>query len=300
VLLPAAAWPQGEVMGQGSAIVTIMPKQNTDAPASFAQDSIKIEVNGKKAAITGVTPLTGSASNPEIIVLIDSSARTSLGGQMNELTKFIQGLPPNARVGVAYMENGRAVMATPLTDDRAQVVKGLHLPGGSRGSNGGAYFCLSNLAQNWPSRMAQAQREVVMVTDGIDDYQHRFDPDDPYVKTAIDDAAKAHMVVYSIYWHDDGPSARSPEEVNGGQSLLAEVTDATGGRSYWQGFGNPISFEPFLGEIARRLRNQYEIGFSAPFKGKPEVETMKLKLTAPGASVDAPRQVFIYPKTAVQ
>jgi hypothetical protein len=32
-------------------------------------------------------------------------------------------------------------------------------------------------------------------------------------------------------------------------------------------------------------------------KGKPEVETLKLKLSAPGAEVNAPQQVLVAPKS---
>ena len=43
-----------------------------------------------------------------------------------------------------------------------------------------------------------------MVTDGVDDYESRYNPDDPYVEAAINDATRARLVVYSIYWMDQG------------------------------------------------------------------------------------------------
>jgi len=59
--------------------------------------------------------------------------------------------------------------------------------------------------------------------------------------------------------------------------------------------GNPVSFEPYLEELTRRLRNQYELDFSAPMNGKPNVEVMKLELHAPGTEIAAPHQVFMVP-----
>jgi hypothetical protein len=59
--------------------------------------------------------------------------------------------------------------------------------------------------------------------------------------------------------------------------------------------GNPVSFQPYFDELTRRLRNQYELGFVSPLKGKAEVETMKLKLSAPGNDVNAPQQVLVVP-----
>ena len=75
----------------------------------------------------------------------------------------------------------------------------------------------------------------------MDYYQMRFDPDDPYVKAAIDDSVRAELVVYSIYWRNQGRADRSEQETSAGQSLLNEVTDATGGKSFAQGMGNPVS-----------------------------------------------------------
>jgi hypothetical protein len=59
--------------------------------------------------------------------------------------------------------------------------------------------------------------------------------------------------------------------------------------------GNPVSFQPYFEELSRRLRNQYELDFSAPMKDKPSVEVMKLELHAPGTEIDAPHQVYMVP-----
>jgi hypothetical protein len=63
---------------------------------------------------------------------------------------------------------------------------------------------------------------------------------------------------------------------------------------------NPVSFEPFFDELTRRFRNQYELGFVSSLNGKSQVETLKLKLSAPGTEVDSPRQVMVYPAAPSQ
>jgi len=87
----------------------------------------------------------------------------------------------------------------------------------------------------------------------------------------------------------------SEYENNAGQNLLQEVSQATGGKAFWQGYGNPVSFQPYFEELTRRFRNQYELDVVAPLNGKPEVENFKLKLSALGEEIDAPQQVFITP-----
>jgi len=66
------------------------------------------------------------------------------------------------------------------------------------------------------------------------------------------------------------------------------------------GMGNPVSFQPYFDELTRRFQNQYELGFASGLNGKPQVETLKLKLSAPGAEINSPGQVMVYPATSAQ
>jgi hypothetical protein len=300
-LLMAAPVFAQENQGQGQAIVTVLPKHEAEAAPNVTQQDLQsVKVNGKQVKVTNWESLKGTQNNVELVLLIDNSARSSLGRQTQEIDQFVRSLPPNIKTGIAYMENGRAIFAGPLSADHEQVLRALHLPGGGTGTDSSPYFCLSDLAKRWPTQDRGARREVVMVTDGVDNYERRLDLDDPYVQAAIADSVRAGLVVYSIYWKNQGRQDNTAIADNAGQSLLAEVTQATGGKNFWQGSGNPVSFQPYFDELTRRLRNQYELGFTAPLKGKPEVDTFKLKLTAPGADVDAPQQVVVVPAASAQ
>jgi hypothetical protein len=191
------------------------------------------------------------------------------------------------------MQNGVARFSGPLTADRAEALRGLHITAGAPGSSASPYFCLSDLAKRWPSNDREARREVVMITDGVDYYNPRYDPDDPYVQSAVTDSVRAGLVVYSIYWQNRGRMDSTRYETNAGQNLLLQVTQATGGNSYWEGYGNPVSFEPFFKDLDRRLQNQYELSFTSALKGKPDVETMKLKVSGVAGKIDAPQQVLV-------
>ena len=294
LLMAAPLFAQGT--GQGTAVVTVLPKsEGQTLPASVTQRDLSVKVNGKNAKVTQWKPFEAPNNEIELVVLIDGGARNSLGRQMDDISKFVNGLPPNVKAGIGYMANGRAILAGPLTSDHGTILKNLRMPGGVAGISGSPYFCLSDLAKNWPGQDAAARREVVMVTDGVDNYQPGLDLDDPYVQTAINDATRARLVVYSIYWMSVGGMDRSESMSNAGQSLLAMVSGATGGKSFWQGMGNPVSFQPYFEELTRRLRNQWELGFTAPVRGKPGVEEMRLKLHAPGTEIDAPQRVLMTP-----
>jgi len=264
-------------------------------PNITQQDVQAIKVDGKSVKITNFQSLRGQRSQVELVILIDESARSSLGEQVNDIQQFVNGLPPNVKAAIAYMQNGRSVFAGAFSTDHAQVLSALHLPQGIPGVDASPYFCLSDLAKNWPSQDRSARREVVAITDGIDYYYRRYDPDDPYVQAAMADTVRAGIVVYSLYWKNIGRIDNTYYGNDTGQNLMDEVTQATGGRNFWQGVGNPVSFQPYLDELTRCLNNQYEIGFAAPLNGKPQVERFSLKLSAPGSEVDAPQQVLVAP-----
>ena len=293
ILTACSAFAQkNDQTGQGRAVVTILPSAKNGTVSQVPAQSLKLKVNGKDSSVTNFTPLEESNSPVELVLLIDGGSRTSLGSEFNEIQNFVKEMPPNSKMAIAYMDSGQAAFASPLSSNAADVLKGLHLSTGFPGSNASPYFCLSDLAKKWPSHDRTARREVLMITDGVDNYERRYDPEDPYVATAINDSVRAGLVVYSIYWKDMGRANNTWYENNAGQNLLLLVTQATGGNSYWEGLGNPVSLQPFLQDLRRRLNHQYELTFTAPSNGKPEVETLKVDLKVPSAKVDSPQKVL--------
>lgn len=287
------AFAQTNQQGQGRAVVTILPSAKNGNIGQVPAQNLKVKVDGKESKVLNFAPMQESNSPVELVLLLDSGARASLGTQFKDIQKFVGEMPPNTRMAIAYMTNGRAQFASQLSSNAADVLKGLHLSTGFPGSNASPYFCLSDLAKNWPSHDRTARREVLMITDGVDNYERRYDPDDPYVQTAISDSVRAGLVVYSIYWRNMGRFNAGWYETNAGQNLLLQITQATGGNSYWEGIGNPVSLEPYFNDLRRRLDHQYELSFTAPSNGKPQVESMKLSLNVPSAKVDAPQKVFV-------
>jgi VWFA-related protein len=285
--LPAVA-QQGDT-ATVQTVVTVVPKKG-EAPA-LRQQNLKVKANGKDSTVTSWQPLQGDRAGLEFVILIDDSARSSLSLQLADLAKFVQGLPPSTQVGIAYMQNGRAVFTENLTPDHALAAKAIRITNGTPGSNASPYFCLSDLAKHWPSQDRNNRREVLMVTDGVDRYNLRYDPDNPYLQSAISDAQRAGIIVYSIYYRDMGRLDRSGYETDAGQNLLIQLTQATGGKLYWQGLGNPVSFRPFLEDLSKRFENQYELGFTAPAKSRPELVGLKVKSDSSHVTIDAPERV---------
>ena len=289
LMMAATALAQGEIApGQGRAVVTVLAKHGASM-AQISQQAVSVKVNGKESSVTGWVPFKSADDRLELVVLIDSEATKSLDSQFGDIRQFIQGLGPNAKVAIAYMQNGRAFLAGPLSTDHAQALRGLRL---AQGPSASPYFCLSNLAKNWPSVDRGARRVVVMVTDGVDPFYPNYDPQDTYVESATDDSIRAGLVVYSIFWSNLYSTVSTGYTV-AGQSLQSQLTQATGGKSYWIGMGNPVSFQPYFEDLARRLGNQYELDFTARQERKPTMEYLKLKVEGPSVEIAAPQKVFV-------
>jgi hypothetical protein len=280
-------------LGQGQAIVTVLPLESHETPVNISQNQLRATVNGRSSDIIDWKPLNGSNSNLELVIMIDGSTHAGIGLLFDDLAGFIRGLPADAKVAVGYMDAGRTVLRGGLSTDRAGAIDALRIPAGAAGSNASPYFCLSDLAKKWPSDDARARREVIMITDGVDNYYPGYSPDDPYLKASIRDAIMARLVVFSIYMPNRGQMDGYASSV--GQSLLTDVTGATGGYTYWDGGSrNPVSLRPYLDDIAQRLQNQYQLRFQSRLKGKTDLQRMSLKvLDGDMVEVFAPRRVHV-------
>jgi VWFA-related protein len=270
-------------------VVTVNSKSAEDV-TTVPRQSISVLEGRKVQDLTGWVPLRGARAGLQLVLLLDDSSRGNLGLQLSDLRNFLTALPPTTQVALGYMRNGTPNLVQNFTNDHAQVAKALRLPQGSAGINGSPYFCLSDLVKHWPGGDSNVRREVIMVTDGVDRYSGgRFDPENPYVRTAVSDAQKAGVIVYSIYYRGAGRFDQNPAVTDGGQNYLTQVSGETGGKVYLEGFGNPVSFSPFLSDIQRKLQNQYELSFVST--SKPGLQPIRVKTNQPNTTLQWPARV---------
>jgi hypothetical protein len=270
--------------GTATLVVTAQGRGSHAVP-QLQQNDVTVLVNKRPAQITGWEPYRGANDRLQLVFLFDESSRSYLALQFSSIRKFIDGLPPSAEVGIAYMNNGRAQFQQKLTSDHVLAGKALRLTNGIPGISASPYFCLSDLAKNWPSH-AQTRRVVFMVTNGEDPYYRGRDLQDPYVAAAISDSQKAGLLAYSIYFRGVvGGGSRSIATLFG-QSYLSRVADETGGTLYTEALSSPVSFDPFLKQFKTSLENQYQLTIAAQGSGlqrvsvKSNMQGVKLKAAA--------------------
>jgi hypothetical protein len=241
------------------------------SPTPITPADITLDLNNKSVPVASLTVLPPRET--QVAILIDDGLRTSVARQLDDIRKFIQALPQGTEVFVGYMQNGRVEASQPFTSNLASAASTLRIPFGSPGISASPYFCLSDFSKHWPTEAAygapqtpgRKARFVLMLTNGVDPYNGSVSPlnqDSPYVQTAINDAQRAGIVVSAIYYGDAG--IRGGAANFSGQNYLAQVSEATGGYSYWQGRSNPVSLAPYLTHFAADISQTYVATFTAP------------------------------------
>jgi hypothetical protein len=131
-----------------------------------------------------------------------------------------------------------------------------------------------------------------MITNGVDPYNGSTriqNQDSPYVQAAVEDAQRAGVSVSSIYYGDSG--FRGERASFSGQSYLAQVSDGTGGRAYYEGTGSPVSLGPYLTQFQHAISETYVATFAAKVKGK-DLVNLKTETKASGTKLRAPQAVL--------
>lgn len=271
-------------------VVTVEARKGNDSPTIY-KDDVMVYQGKDRRPTTDWVPLKGDRAGLQLFVLIDDGAAASLGSQLEDIGKFIAAQPASTAVGVAYMRNGTAQVVQNLTTDHAQAAKALRLPIGQPGINGSPYFSLADLIKRWPE--AEMRRQVLMITDGIDRYWGGGDMDDPYVVDAVNQAQKEGILVYSIYTPGVGHYSHSYWRTNWGQNYLSQLSDETGGESYYIGYGAPVSFKPYLDDLSGKLGNQYLLTFTAKPEKKAGMQRVKLQTEVPNAELVSADAVYV-------
>ena len=273
-------------------IVTAHAQQQKATPPTLDRSDVIVFQGKQRAVVTDLKPLKGDQSKTQLFIYIDDSLRSSaLGTQIPALKQFVRQLPSSTEVAIGYMRNGAYALTQDFTTDHARAADTIRLPVSSPGLNGSPYFALSYLAKHWPSKEQTDRRVVLMLTDGVDRYYTTFSTDNPYLQAAEKDAQKAGLLVYSVYMRDAGAYGSSSLGVTLGQSLLNQVSEATGGHSYSEGLNTPVSLTPYLDQFSRALQNQYKLTFVA--KDDSGAQSLKLQTELPGVKLTGPRTVYI-------
>jgi hypothetical protein len=270
-------------------VVTAEARHGTDVPVIQKED-VMIYQGRDRVKATDWIPLQGDHAELELFLLLDDAAGSSLGSQLQDLRRFINSQPATTRIGVGYMRNGTVDIVQNLTNDHNKAATSLRLPSGDPGVNASPYFSVSDLIKGWPD--SPVRREILMVSDGIDRYGIGG-ASDPYVDQAVEQAQRAGIVIFSIYSPGADHFGHTFWRINWGQNYLSQLSDQTGGESFYLGSGPPVSLSPYLDDLGRRLLHQYLLTFLAKPARKAGMQGVKLRTEVSNAELVAADSVYV-------
>jgi VWFA-related protein len=179
---------------------------------------------------------------------------------------------------VGYINTGTLDVRQRFTADLERAVSALRVPIGS--ASAAPYNPYVEIIEGVKrfEAMPKGRRALLVVSDGLD-ISRGFDSSSPTqsvdLQRAIKEAQRQAVAVYSFY----APSVTSNQPgnfrlISNGQSSLERLSDETGGRAFFQGTGAPVSFDPYLKELAGTLSRQLALTYLSthPNKGYHRIE----------------------------
>ena len=288
-LAPLASRAQEGTVPVTTVITVLGPKFT--APPQYSKDDIAVTEGKEKFAVTNLVAAQGDKAKLELAIVVDEANNTSFGSQMKDLQDFINGQPATTAVGVFYANNGTVQALSQFTTDHAAAAKSIRLTLGNMGAYSSIYLSTMDLISRWPDN--GGRREILLIADGID--RCRGDPFSPDVTSTVDKAQTAGIMIHSLFCSGSGRYSRNMFRVNYGQSNLAQLTDGTGGESFFQGLQTPISFAPYLQQLDMILKNQSFLTFTTTRskKEKGELRNIRVRSEQKDLDISAADRVFV-------
>lgn len=270
--------------------ITAVGKKDTNPP-TIKKDDVQLYQNKERSQTADLR----TDERLFLAVVIDESLDSSIAGQWSDLKAFFAAQPPTTSIAVFYSSNGTVRVAQDFTADHALAAQALRIPLGNRGAFSSPYLALQDLMKRWPA--TGPRRSIILISSGIDYFRGGgFGPKSVDLDATIEHAQRQNINVWTIYAPDAGHFGRGYFRQFNAQSNLSELSEETGGESYFLGTSAPVTLKPYFDEIAEHLSNQYLLTFSATGGGK-KGKFQRVRVGTELAHVEflAPMEAFLPP-----
>jgi hypothetical protein len=220
-----------------------------------------------------------------IAILVQDDLSTNFNLQIQDIKRFILGLPKGTRVMVAYLRGGVPQIRQRFTDDLEAAAKSLRIVAGSsalapRSPYGGVSDILSRF-----DGVPSGRRAILLFSDGLDSsnglnlasISQSYDLDQAILK-----AQRRSIAVYSFYSPTTLTENGNSILVLGAQGALEKLSDETGGRSFASGSIAPVSYLPYFRELVFTLNRQFALSYLSTHMKKAYY---KIKVTSTNLEV---------------
>ena len=259
-----------------------------DPETELQNVDLTVNEDGEPQTILSIRGI-GTNSPITLAVLIQEDLVPSVATEIKSLAEFISGLPKGSRVMIGYLRTGSLLTKQRFTTDLDKAAKTLRPPSGF--ANSGPYNPYVEVIEALKKFDAQplGRRAILLVSDGLD-ISRGVDSSSPTqsvdLQRAVNESQKRGVAIYGFYAPTVVASV-NPGLAANAQSSLLRLSNETGGHAFFQGTGAPVSFEPFIRELAVSLDKQVALTFLSTHlrKGFHRIE---VKSVTPGVKVTFP------------
>ena len=230
-----------------SVIIVALPVGAFAAGASVKND--RKSLNGARV----VAPVN-------LAILIQDDLVSHVSNELDITRDFIQSLPEGSQVMVGYIRSGSLQVRQPFTRDLGTAARSLRiLVSSTSASPYNPYVEVLEALRKFDST-SKNPNVVLLISDGLD-VSRGFDSDSVLnsidLERAIAEAKRRDVTVFSFYAPAVGLTQRNLLAASWGQSSLNRISDETGGKAFFQGMTDFVTFNPYFERLTRAL-NQLE------------------------------------------
>jgi VWFA-related protein len=260
------------------------------APSELELQTVDLTVNedGDPQIILSIRAM-GTSSPINLMVLIQDDVAVSIGLETKSLAEFIRRLPRGSRVSIGYLRTGSLQVRQKFTADLEKAAKSIRGPMGvATVAPYNPYVEVIEAAKRFDAQPA-GRRAILLISDGLD-VSHGVDSSSPSqsldLQRAITETQRRSIAVYSFY----APAALTGSGsalIANAQSSLQRLSDETGGHAFFQGFGAPTSFDPFIKQVNSALDRQIALTYLSTHL-KKGFHRVKITSSTPGVEIHYP------------
>jgi VWFA-related protein len=273
---------QNQRGGVRSVTIPISIRQRNSSavqPEILPIGELTVREDGEEQRILSIRAY-GTETPLSIAILIQDDVVSSINNEIKPLREFIQRLPRGSRVMVGYIRSGSLSIRQRFTADLERAAAALRTPVGSASASPyNPYVEIIEGLRRFEA-MPRGRRAMLVVTDGVDT-SRGFDSSSPTqsidLRRAAREAQRQGVAVYSFYAPSVTTEAlRNLRLIANGQSSLEYLSEETGGRAFFSGTGAPVSFDPYLKELAGTFVRQIALTYLSthPKKGFHRIEVL--------------------------
>lgn len=249
---------------------------------------LTVSEDGEPQTILSIRAM-GTSSPINLILLIQDDVVPSIGLEIKSLAEFIGRMPRGSRVSVGYLRSGSLQVRQKFTGDLEKAAKSLRVPlGAASAAPYNPYVEVIEALKRFDSQPS-GRRAILLVSDGLDT-SHGIDSSGPTqsldLQRAINEAQRRSVAVYAFY----APTAATSTDgslIGNAQSSLQRLADETGGKAFFQGFGAPTSFDPFIKQVNSALDRQIALTYLSTHL-KKGFHRVKISSSTPGVEINYP------------